>query len=41
MDGGGVNGELGGIENKELSVRNDVDGDFDGAGEFTGGEVGL
>lgn len=41
MNGVGADGEVGGIENEELSIGNDVDGDVDGAGEFASGEVGF
>lgn len=41
MNGAGVDGEVCGIENEELSVGKDLDGDVDGAGEFASGEVGF
>ena len=34
-----VNNEIGGIDDYELCVGDDVDGDFDGAGELAGEKV--
>lgn len=42
-EGNGIrfNGEFGGIEDEELGVGDDVDGNLNGAGEFKCGEIGL
>lgn len=37
--GAGVDGEVGGIENDEAGIGDDVDVDGDGAGEFAADEV--